>query len=102
MKESEYHRIVAAWLRDSFSEIKHEPRLESGHRPDFVVYTPWNSYVLEVEETFEEIREGIGQSVEYASETGHIPVVVIPGEEVQYPEYEWLQASPYAPLIEAV
>lgn len=102
IQESEYQKRVAEWLRESFSDIEHEPTLESGRRPDFVVHTPFESYVLEVENTFDEIYNGIGQTSVYGVETGHTPLVVVPADTVTEPLFTQLSEDPDVPEVESV
>lgn len=102
MKESEYRKLVLVWLEESFVEIEANPTLESRRRPDFIAYTPFNSYVIEVENTFEDVFIGIGQATYYASETGHTPVVVLPADNVEEPEFTYLRENDDTPLIETV
>lgn len=102
MKESRYHGLVEAWLAEAFADVEHEVVLPSGRRPDFIAYTHWESYVIEVENGFDSIQEGIGQARMYASETGHTPIVILPADDLQQPEYDNLQADPDAPIFETV
>jgi hypothetical protein len=91
MSEKEYHKLVAAWLDKKFAEVKSEPFLEEMRRfPDFVAHTPFESYVIEIEDDFESITTGIGQAEMYAAESGYTPVVIIPANEVKQPEYDYL------------
>lgn len=82
MLESDYHRLVAAWLDESFSDVEHEVTLDSGRRVDFVAHTPFASYVIEVENNNDgsDLYNGVGQAAVYAEETGHEPVVVVPAD----------------------
>jgi hypothetical protein len=89
MNESEYHKLVSAWLDSSFSDIDHEPYLDSGRIPDFIVHTPFESYVIEVEDGWDSLYAGIGQAAVYASETGHKPVVIMPTVPDQEPGWYW-------------
>lgn len=81
MLEAEFHTLVAAWLRDAFVEVDHEVTLPSGRRPDFVAYTPFDSYVLEVEDSAGSLYDCIGQCAVYAEETGYTPVGVFPADD---------------------
>lgn len=99
VSEDKFHELVASWLKESFSEITHEPRLESYREPDFIVSTPFQSYVIEVEDTFEDIFTGTGQAMYYGAETSHEPVIVIPADEVEEPEYSYLDRDPDVPHI---
>ena len=80
MTEAEYHDLVASWLSESFADVEHEARLESGRRVDFVAHTPFQSYAIEVEDghSNKELYNGIGQAIIYARETGFEPVLVLP------------------------
>lgn len=83
MRESKYHELVAAWLDESFSDVEHEVTLDSGLRPDFVAYTPFDTYVIEVENTASnsDVYNGLGQCQVYAWETGYTPVLVLPADD---------------------
>lgn len=80
MLESEYHGLVAAWLRESFTDISHEVRLESGRRVDFIARTPFESYCIEVENSHSlaDLYNGLGQCLIYARETGMTPILILP------------------------
>lgn len=82
--EKEFHNAVSSWLYESFQEIEHEEYIESGKRPDFMAHTPFESYVIEVEDTADTLYRAIGQVGIYAAELGYEPVVVFPAEE--YPD----------------
>lgn len=101
--EADYHRLVAAWLRDSFSDVEHEPRLPSGREPDFRVSTPFDSYVLEVENDFADLYNGLGQTSVYGVETGLDRVLVFPADTVDDADLlEDLQMADHTPEIETV
>lgn len=80
--ERGYHEAVASWLDQSFAMVEHEPVIDSGKEPDFVAHTPFDSYVIEVENGTEdrELYNGLGQCLVYAEETGLVPVLVLPAE----------------------
>lgn len=80
--EEKYHKKVDKWLAESFADVDHEPTLESGLHPDFIAYTPFDSYVLEVEDgdSLSELYNGLGQCLVYSSQTGHEPVLVLPSD----------------------
>lgn len=87
MSEAEYHDLVAAWLRESFVDVAHEPRVDlpadlSGEYvvPDFTAHTPFGDYVLEVEDDATTLYDGLGQALIYARATGHEPVAVFPAD----------------------
>lgn len=80
MSEADYHRLVAAWLRDAFVDVEHEPRLESGYRPDFLAHTPFGGYAIEVEDDATTLYNGLGQALVYARETGYEPIAVFPAD----------------------
>lgn len=100
--EVEYHKLVAAWLAESFSYVEHEVILPSRRRPDFVAYTPFGSYIIEVENSWQDIKDGLGQCRMYAAETGFEPVLILPADDVQWDELESLQNDECAPHIETV
>lgn len=83
MRESTYHNAVASWLLDTFAAdaIEHEPTLDSGREPDFLVRTPWGGWAIEVENSSDDAYNGLGQALVYAHETGLQPVVVFPADE---------------------
>lgn len=91
LPESEFHDAVAAWLLDAFVHVEHEPTLPSGRRPDFIAYTPFESYVIEVENSGSSASDaytGIGQAEIYALETDYQPVLVFPATDpptVEFP-----------------
>lgn len=78
--EAEFHIAVRSWLLAAFEHVEHEVTLPSGRRPDFIAYTPFESYVVEVESSGGKVYEAIGQISVYAHETGHTPVVVFPAD----------------------
>lgn len=80
--ERDYHEAVAAWLDASFALVEHEVTLDSGLRPDFIARTPFESYVIEVENGTGngELYNGLGQCLVYSQETGLTPVLVLPAE----------------------
>ena len=53
---------------------------------------------IEVENDFESVFEGVGQSLLYAHETDAIPVIVVPEGEIEEPEREIL--NNYVNIIE--
>lgn len=81
ISEAAYHDVVRAWLRESFASIDHEVTLPSGRRPDFIAHTPFESYVIEVENSASSLYDALGQAAVYAEETGHTPVVVFPADD---------------------
>lgn len=103
VSEAHFHGLVAAWLRDSFADVEHEPTIESGREPDFVVHTPFQSYVLEIENTFDDIYNGVGQAAVYSVEMGLERIVVVPADTIDEPDLlAGLQAAPWAPHIATV
>lgn len=86
MSEAEFHDLVRAWLAESFAAVDHEVTLPSGRRPDFIAYTPFESYVLEVEDSADSLYTAIGQAAVYFEETGHRPVVVFPADDAPDPD----------------
>lgn len=94
MSEREFHKLVAAWLSESFADVEHEVYLEgSGHYVDFIAHTPFHSYAIEVEDSWDSIYDGLGQASMYGAETGHIPVVVFPADTVDELELEIVRQS---------
>lgn len=92
MNEADFHELVAAWLRESFADVEHEVVLDSGRRPDFIAHTPFDSYIIEVEDSADSLYNAIGQAVVYSKETGMTPVIVFPASdapEIEPPE--WLE-----------
>lgn len=102
--EGEYQELVAAWLAHSFADVETEVVLASWRRPDVVASTPFETYVLEIEDSWDlsSVYQGIGQALVYAAETGHTPVVVLPAEDVDTELHEMLAADPAVPRIETV
>lgn len=83
VSEDRFQDAVYAWLRHSFVRVESEIYLKgTGHFVDFIAYTPFESYAIEVEDSWGSIQSGIGQALLYAAETGHEPVVVLPAEEI--------------------
>lgn len=87
MTETDFHELVAAWLRDSFTDIEHEIRIDlpddaagSYVIADFIAYTPFQSYVIEVEDNVGSLETGLGQALRFAELTDHVPVVVMPAD----------------------
>lgn len=102
MSEVEYRELVAAWLADNFVDIEHEVYLsDTGRFVDFVVRTPFERYAIEVEEDFESLTTGIGQTEMYAAELDATPVVVIPADVIEQPEFDLLVENA-APIIVTV
>lgn len=94
MNEEDYHDLVRTWLYKNFENIYHEFYLpDSGRFVDFLVSTPFGGYVIEVEDTFEDVFDGIGQVTYYAAETGYEPVVVLPADDIDEPEFTYLQEN---------
>ncbi len=95
MSEADFHKLVRSWLLDSFVQVEHEVTLESGRRPDFIAHTPFESYVIEVEDSADTLYNAIGQSAVYEEETGLQPVVVFPVDDA--PDFElvpfWLEVE---------
>lgn len=86
--EKRFHDLVAAWLAESFADVNHEVRIDlpedaegSYVVADYVAHTPFQSYVIEVEDTVHSLETGLGQALRFADLTGHAPVVVFPAEE---------------------
>lgn len=104
MREKEYHKAVGGWLSQSFTDVEHEVRLPSGRRPDFIAHTPFHSYVIEVENSWSnhDIKDGLGQAQIYGAETGFVPVLVFPADDVDEGDLTLLDAYEYAPIIETV
>lgn len=103
MNEDKFQEAVAAWLTQAFETVEEEVRLDStGHYVDFVAHTPFNSYAIEVENSWDSIYSGIGQAMTYAAETGHDPVVVFPADEINDTEAHLLRSHPDTPRIVAV
>lgn len=81
--ESEFREAVAAWLADAFVVVDAEPTLPSGRRPDFRAVTPFETYIIEVENNGRDLGDiytGLGQVEVYAQETGDVPVLVFPAD----------------------
>lgn len=101
VKESEYQQAVAAWLAESFADVEYKPYLDSGRIPDFIARTPFESYVIEVENEWEPYM-GIGQAEVYAAESGHEPVVVFPADEVDPEDFSLLSGVENVPRLVTV
>lgn len=98
--EQRFRELVVAWLSDSFADVEAQPTLsETSHRPDYIAHTPFESYVIEVEDSWDSIYEGLGQAHLYAAESGHTPVAVFPADEVDAEELAILDADGEAPRI---
>lgn len=87
MGEAAYHDLVAAWLREAFVDVVHEPRVDLPAGlpgayvvPDFTAHTPFGEYVLEVEDSADSLYTGLGQALIYARATGHEPVAIFPAD----------------------
>lgn len=93
VSEEKFQERVQAWLADGFQLVEEEPTLDSGRRPDFIAHNPFNSYVIEVENSKESLYNGIGQGIVYARETAFDPVVVFPAEEVDEDTLPLLEAG---------
>lgn len=93
MTEADFHELVAVWLWESFAQVEHEVTIESGRRPDFIVHTPFDSYVIEVEDSAETLYNAIGQSAVYAEETGLQPVAVFPADDPPDIVPDWLEVE---------
>lgn len=80
--ERDYHTAVASWLAESFADVEHEPVIDSGHEPDFIAHTPFDSYIVEVENGVDnaELYNGLGQCLVYSQVTGLKPVLVLPAD----------------------
>lgn len=114
VSEKRYHRLVRSWLADSFADVVHEPELRSGLEPDFLAHTPFGSYVIEVENTWNlsDIYNGLGQLEVYLAEIQADPavfavqggVLVVPADEVDADDarYDALVAADHTPHIETV
>lgn len=102
ISEKKYHELVAVWLYESFADVEHEITIASGNRPDFIVSTPYEDYVVEVANDQKTIRMDMGQVIDYASELGMTPIVVIPADAVEEPQFSRLNESELAPIIETV
>lgn len=93
--ESEFHHFVGEWLREYFHPdcIEHEPRLETTDRiVDYRVTTPWNVYMVEVENRFEDLYNGVGQARFYAMhEPESTPVVILPAGDHPEPEMAYFE-----------
>lgn len=78
--EVDYHDRVHEWLEESFANVRHEPLLASGREPDFLALTPFESYVVEVENgtSNAELYNGLGQCLVYADEAEADPILVLP------------------------
>lgn len=85
--EAKFQELVAEWLAEDFADVESEVYLDSGRRPDFVAYTAFESYVIEVEDNFDSLYQGIGQVMTYAAETGYIPVLVFPADSVDQEDF---------------
>lgn len=102
MTESEFHELVALWLEESFARVEHEPRVSLPESaagsyliPDFIAHTPFDSYVIEVEDDIDSLETGLGQALRYADLTGFEPVVVLPADE-------WERSKRRIPPVEIV
>lgn len=104
VSEEKYHKLVRQWLYESFADVDHEVVLESRRRPDFIAYTPFGGYVIEVENTFDsqDLYDGLGQVMTYGMETGLTPVVVFPADEVEEPEFSNLSDYTEGIFLETV
>lgn len=100
--EEKFQELVAVWLSESFADVEAEVTLSTGDRPDYIASTPFASYVIEVENSGDEIRNGIGQVMDYYSITGYEPVVVVPADSTDFEELKRYQSTARLPLIETV
>lgn len=92
MTEADFQDAVGTWLREHFIHVKHEPVLSDTQRePDFVVHTPFETYAVEVEDSFENLYRGLGQAIGYAAEVDGVPVVVLPATVIEEPEFSYIQ-----------
>lgn len=93
--EAEFHHYVGDWLREYFTpeQIEHEPRLSAtARRPDYRVTTPWDVYLIEVENRFEDLYNGVGQATFYAEHVPDAtPVVVLPAGQHPEPELSYFE-----------
>lgn len=94
--ESEFHQTVREFLEESFASdvVEHEVVLEATDRVvDFRVSTPFRTYFVEVENSFEDIFVGVGQAEMYAGADG-VPVVILPStDDVEQRELKRLRAQ---------
>ena len=107
--EQDFDKSVEEFLEDVFPRavIENKPRLNSGRIPDFVV--TWTTaeilpdvvMTVEVENDFESLTDGIGQSLLYA---GHfewsIPVVVVPYGHTEQPEMSYIEKNSGVLILE--
>lgn len=96
--ETHYHDLVASWLASSFVQVEHEVRLDlpdaaqgSYVVADFVAYTPFEAYVVEVEDSADTLEQGLGQALRFAALLDAAPVVVLPADE-------WAGRSRFGPV----
>lgn len=93
--EKTFHEQVREYLIDEYGNenIEHEKYLEeTGRYADFWIDGPLMSLAVEVENDWEAVMKGIGQSILYAAhEQSTAPVVVVPKGHVEYPEVQMLR-----------
>lgn len=93
MNEDVFQVSVKRWLEEHFIHVDEEPVLhDTERRPDFLVRTPFETYVIEAENDFENLYTGIGQVIGYAAETDGIPIVVLPAGEIEQPEMKYIES----------
>lgn len=100
ISEDKFQELVYSWLSESFAHVEAEVVLEdSGRRPDFIAYTPFDSYVIEVENDWTSIKDGLGQCVMYEAETDMTPILVLPADTVDITELEIIESVEHSPKI---
>lgn len=95
--ENEFARKVGEYLIEQYGEENVEQNKyfsESRRYVDFWVDAPVVSLAIEVENDFDAVMEGVGQSLVYAGhEEGAIPLVIVPEDHVEHPEVDYLRET---------
>jgi len=99
--ESEFAKNVKQLLENEYGEDKVEGGvylLETRRYVDFYVEAPLVDLAIEVENDFEAVFKGVGQSLVYSHGTEVAPVIVVPEGHIDEPELEILGS--HVPIVQ--
>lgn len=63
---------------------------ESVRYVDYYVEGPLANFAIEIENDFEACLKGTGQALIYAGELECVPLIIVPPDHIERPEYEYL------------
>lgn len=104
VSEYDFSDVVQAWLEETFGQSTvddYHHLSESDRIADFYVNLGRVGVVVEVENDFEAVVRGVGQSLLYGAHFPNAwPLVVVPEGHIENPEFEYFRHRSPVAIVE--